>query len=91
MQIKKQQAERVLKKFGLKRKTTHHLMYSFLHPDTGSFVLGTRVSFGRGELRTPDKFRRDLEVSEEQMRGAIQCSPFKFEDWLEVLQEKGII
>lgn len=89
MQIKKRDAETVIGKFGLTRKSTHHKMYSFLHPETGEFVLGTRISYGRGEMRAPDKFRKQLNLTEDQLRDAIRC-PFRLDDWVQLLKRKRV-
>ena len=40
--------------------------------------------------KVADKFRTQLKLNEEQLRNAIRC-PFRYEDYIRVLTEKGII
>lgn len=92
MQIKKDEGRRVVNKFQMKRvpRSSNHEIYRFYHPKTGRFAGRAKISFGKGEMTVPDKFRKELHLTEEQMREAIRC-PFGLEDWLRVLEDKNVL
>jgi hypothetical protein len=90
-QIKKREAEAVLKKLRLEpagRK--HHPIYLFRYK--GKTILKTRYSFGRGDMKghAGDNIRSQLHLNEQQMREAIAC-PFEYDDFVKLLKEKGLI
>jgi len=56
----------------------------------GVYVLRTRFSHGAGEMRATDKFRTQLKLNENQLKGVIQCT-FEYEDYVALLKQKRLI
>lgn len=89
MQIKKDEARKVTKKFKFEPpRQTHHSIYWFYH--NGQKILKTRISHGRGAFNATDKFRTQLKLDEDQLRDSITCT-FGYKEYVELLTRKGRI
>ena len=91
MNLKLREAETVLNKLRFKPLgKKHHVMMGFFYQNKP--LLKTRISRGKGDMpgKVADKFRTQLKLNEEQLSNAIRC-PFRYEDYIRVLTEKGII
>ena len=89
MRIKYREAEQVVTKLRLEPAgKKRHNQYKFVF--NGVYVLRTRFSHGAGEMRATDKFRTQLKLNENQLKGVIQCT-FEYEDYVALLKQKGLI
>lgn len=86
--ITKQEAGRVVAKFGMEERNRKELFYKFFW--NGTLVLTTAIPKGRGQLNCSDKFRNQLRLNDEQLKGAIKC-PFKLADYIAHLKAIGLI
>jgi len=86
--ITKQEAVKVVTKFGMQERKGKHLFYKLAW--RGRTVLTTAIPKGKGPLNCRDKFRNQLELSESQLDDAVAC-PFKREHLISHLKSKGII
>ena len=91
MNIRLRQAKNVLDKLRFEPLgQEHHSIMGFYYEN--KLLFKTRVSKGKGPMpkNVTAKFRTQIKLNEEQLRSAIQC-PFKYNDYVKVLAEKGII
>jgi len=88
MIIKKKEALGVIKKFGLPLKGKKERI-AILHSN-GQRILSTAVPKGRGDMICTDKFRSQLCLNEDELRGAVQC-PFGKPEWFSKLKMLGRI
>jgi hypothetical protein len=86
--ITKQEAGKVVTKFGMEERKGKHLFYKLIWE--GKLVLTTAIPKGRGPLNCRDKFRNQLCLDEKQLSDAVAC-PFKRSDWIEHLRNIGIL
>jgi hypothetical protein len=86
--ITKQEAVKVVTKFGMHERKAKHLFYKLVW--NGRTILTTAVPKGKGPLNCRDKFRNQLELSESQLEEAVAC-PFKREHLISHLKNKGLI
>jgi hypothetical protein len=88
MEIKKQEAIRILKKLHFEIRSGKERFARFTYG--GRLVLTTAVPHGKGAMHVSDKFRKQLRLSEAQLAEAKAC-PFGFDAYLEHLRAFGII
>lgn len=89
MRIKYRQAEKLLNKLGFNPpRMSHHKQRVLEYND--KIILRTYYSHGSGDMKAANKFRTSLKLNEKQFRDAIAC-PFRFEDYIILLREKGYI
>jgi hypothetical protein len=84
----KREALKVVRKLGLKERKGKELFFKLVHD--GTTILTTAVPKGRGDLRIERKFRQQLKLTSEQLKGAIKC-PFKRKDFLAHLRAISVI
>jgi len=88
MRITKQEAGRVVTKFGMQERKGRELFYKFVW--RGRTVLTTAIPKGKGPLNCGDKFRKQLELSEGQLGLAVKCT-FRRPDFIAHLKNAGEI
>ena len=88
MTITKQEAGKVVKKFGMKERKGKELFYKLTWK--GTTVLTTAIPKGKGPLNCANDFRKQLLLSEEQLEAARKC-PFKRPDLITHLKNAGEI
>ena len=88
MMITKQEAGKVVTKFGMKERRGKELFYKLVWD--GRTILTTSIPKGKGPLQIRDKFRNQLCIDEEQLAQAVKC-PFKEEHYIRHLRSIGLI
>jgi len=88
MQIKKNQALKVLKKLKFQYRTRKEKFAKFYFEDT--LILTTSVPKGKGDLYVSNQFRQQLKLNEKQLSDAIRC-PLDFQEYIDHLKSIGII
>ena len=88
MRITKQEAGKVVKKFGMHERKGKELFYKFVWK--GRTILTTAIPKGKGPFNCANEFRKQLMLSEEQLESAKKC-PFKRPDLIARLKEAGEI
>ena len=86
--ITRQEAGRVVKKFGMQERKGKELFYKLVWK--GTTILTTAIPKGRGPLHIRDKFRNQLRLDHEQLADAVKC-PFKESHYIEHLKSIGLI
>jgi hypothetical protein len=86
--ITKQEAGKVVKKFGLQERKGKEIFYKLVY--NGVTILTTAIPKGRGPLYITDKFRNQLYLDPEQLAGAIKC-PFKESHFIAHLKQINLI
>jgi hypothetical protein len=84
----KQEAGRVVIKFGMQERKGKELFYKFIWQ--GTTILTTAIPKGRGSLHIEDKFRNQLRLNAEQLADARKC-PFKRQHYVQHLKDIGLI
>jgi len=88
MQIKKNQALKVLQKLKFKYRTNKERFAKFYFEET--LILTTSVPKGKGDLYVSNQFRQQLKLNEQQLSDAIRC-PLDFNKYIEHLKSIGKI
>jgi hypothetical protein len=88
MQIKKQQATKVLKKLNFEMRVAKERFAKFRHK--GKLILTTAVPKGKGDMYVSNQFRKQLKLSDSQLREAINC-PLGYREYLDHLIRSEII
>jgi len=88
MNITKQEAGKVVKKFGMDERKGKELIYKLYWK--GRMVLTTAIPKGKGTLHCANDFRKQLFLSVDQLEAAKKC-PFKLADLIAHLKYIGEI
>jgi hypothetical protein len=86
--MKVHEFEKIVNKLGMETRNSYDRLAWLVHE--GRTIIRTRRSHGKGKYVPQDKIRQQLKVNESQFSGLISCSVSK-EDYLRILNEKGII
>ena len=88
MPITAREFDRVVTKFGFEVKGGDHVRAQLIID--GQAIVRTRRSHKSGDLPSYNQIRRQLRLSEEQLRDAINC-PLDRDGYLDILRERGIL
>ncbi|HDZ00144.1 MAG TPA: hypothetical protein ENH52_01585 [Nitrospirae bacterium] len=88
--MKKNDCEKLFKKLNLKARSTGH-NYGWLIVGNKK-ILRVHYSHGRGDIpgKVVNKIRGHLKLSLEDFKRLVNC-PLKYEDYIEILKQKGLI
>ena len=88
--MKKNDCEKLFKKLNLKVRSTGH-NYGWLIVGSKK-ILRVHYSHGKGDIpgKVVNKIRGQLKLSPEDFKTLVSC-PLTYEDYIEILKQKGLI
>lgn len=86
MQLKRQEAMRILHKLRFEIRSTGERFAKFYF--NGTLVLTTAVPKGKGDMYVSNQFRQQLKLAESQLLEAKRC-PFGYDEYVAHLRAAG--